>query len=65
MLTIGELHPAIWTQESIMFDIAIKNGKVMEGTGNPWFRADVGIIGEKIAFVGEIGAGQALREIEA
>ncbi len=27
------------------FDLFIKNGRVMDGTGNPWFYADVGING--------------------
>jgi N-acyl-D-aspartate/D-glutamate deacylase len=48
-----------------MLDIAIRNGKVIDGTGNPWFRADVGIIGEKIVSIGRIEAGQAQREIDA
>jgi hypothetical protein len=39
-----------------MFDIAVRNGKVIDGTGNPWFRADVGIIAEKIVSVGKIEA---------
>jgi len=33
-------------------DIAIKNGLVIDGTGNPWFRADIEIRGERIAKVG-------------
>ncbi|MFW6109147.1 MAG: N-acyl-D-amino-acid deacylase family protein, partial [archaeon] len=37
-----------------MFDLIIKNGKVNTGAGNPWFRADVAIKGEKIARVGKI-----------
>ena len=48
-----------------MLDIAIRNGKVIDGTGNPWLRADVGIIGRKIASIGRIEAGQAQREIDA
>lgn len=48
-----------------MLDIAIRDGKVIDGTGNPWFRADVGIIGEKIVSIGRIEAGQAQREIDA
>jgi N-acyl-D-amino-acid deacylase len=34
------------------FDLFIKNGRVMDGTGNPWFYADVGINGSKIVYVG-------------
>ena len=36
------------------YDIIIKDGRVVDGTGNPWFRADVGIIGDKIVTVGRI-----------
>ena len=31
------------------FDVLIKNGKVIDGTGNPWFCVDIGINGGKIA----------------
>jgi N-acyl-D-aspartate/D-glutamate deacylase len=34
-----------------MFDIVIRDGKVLDGAGNPWFKADVGIEGEKITAV--------------
>ena len=36
------------------FDYIIKNGKVVDGTGNPWFSADIGIIDNKIIKVGAI-----------
>ncbi len=36
------------------FDLFIKNGRVMDGTGNPWFYADVGINGSKIVYVGPV-----------
>jgi N-acyl-D-amino-acid deacylase len=32
-----------------MWNYLIKNGFVVDGTGAPWFRADVAIEGEKIA----------------
>lgn len=38
------------------YDIIIKNGKVVDGTGNSWFYADVAIRNGKIAFVGKVGA---------
>jgi len=37
------------------FDILIENGKVVDGTGNPWFYADVGITGNSIVAVGDLG----------
>jgi hypothetical protein len=25
------------------FDVLIRNGRILDGTGNPWYRADIGI----------------------
>lgn len=38
----------------MMFDVLLKNAKVFDGLGSPWFMADVAIKGEKIAAVGKI-----------
>jgi N-acyl-D-amino-acid deacylase len=44
------------------FDIVIENGKVIDGAGNPWYRADIGIRGGKIDKIGRIGkTGAAVR----
>ncbi len=45
-------------------DILIKGGRVLDGNGNPWFRADVAIEEGRIAAVGEVG-GTADRVIDA
>jgi N-acyl-D-amino-acid deacylase len=37
----------------MMFDLLIKNGLIIDGAGNPWFKADVGILNGKIAEVGK------------
>jgi len=37
------------------YDVVITNGRIVDGTGAPWFRGDVGIVGEHIAAVGAIG----------
>jgi urease alpha subunit len=37
----------VFAQNSGQFDLVITNGKIIDGTGNPWFRADVGIINGK------------------
>jgi N-acyl-D-amino-acid deacylase len=34
------------------YDILIRNGRIVDGSGNPWFYGDVGIVGDRIAFVG-------------
>src|SRR3954462_15936347 len=34
------------------FDVLIRNGRVFDGSGNPWFRADIGIVGDRITFIG-------------
>ncbi len=36
------------------YDIILANGRVVDGTGAPWFRADVGIRGDRIAAVGDL-----------
>jgi dihydroorotase/N-acyl-D-amino-acid deacylase len=40
------------TQQSPTFDVLIRNGKLVDGSGNPWTYADVGIVGDRIAFIG-------------
>lgn len=47
------------------FDIFIKNAKIIDGTGNPWFFGDVGIIGDKISFVGYNKDNKGKVEIDA
>ena len=34
------------------YDVLIKNGRVVDGSGNPWFYADIGIKADRITLVG-------------
>jgi N-acyl-D-amino-acid deacylase len=34
------------------FDLVIKNGKILDGTGNPWYHGDVGVKGDTIKEIG-------------
>ena len=45
-------------------DLVIRNGKVMDGTGNPWFNADVAVTGDRITHIGRV-QGSGKREIDA
>jgi N-acyl-D-aspartate/D-glutamate deacylase len=48
------------------YDVIIRSGRVVDGTGNPWFKADVGIRGDRIVTVGDIPCEAATpREIDA
>jgi N-acyl-D-amino-acid deacylase len=47
------------------YDLVIRNGKVVDGTGNPWFYGDVAVGGGRIEVVGRVPSGVAKREIDA
>ncbi len=36
-----------------MYDLIIKNGKILDGTGNPYYRADIAVKDGKIARIGK------------
>ena len=47
------------------FDLLITGGRVYDGTGNPWFYADVGVRDGRITAVGELDGAAATRTIDA
>ena len=47
------------------FDILIVNGRIVDGAGNPWFKADVGITGESVSAIGKLHDSGAGRTIDA
>jgi N-acyl-D-amino-acid deacylase len=47
------------------FDVLIQNGRVMDGSGNPWRRADIGITGSRIVAVGQLVGARAATVIDA
>ena len=53
------------SDREVPFDVLISGARVIDGTGNPWFRADVGIRGEVIAEIGLLSNRDATRTIEA
>ena len=51
--------------QSAPFDIVITNGRVIDGTGSPWFSADIGIRAGKIAAIVNLTAAKRARTIDA
>src|SRR5215472_5030600 len=51
--------------QSARFDIVITNGRIIDGTGSPWFSGDLGIRGGRIAAIGNLAAAKRTRTIDA
>lgn len=51
--------------ESLVFDLIITNARVVDGTGNPWFHADIGIKDGRIVSIGRLAEGRSSRRIDA
>src|SRR5688572_22024503 len=49
----------------VIYDTVITNGRIVDGTGNPWFRADIGIRDGRIVRIGRINPGEAKTIIDA
>ncbi len=50
--------------EVVAYDIVLRGGKIVDGTGNPWTHGDVAIVADRIAAVGRLPAHEARREID-
>ena len=46
-------------------DTIISNGRIVDGSGNPWFKADVGIQGGRIAAIGDLSKVEGAQRIDA
>ncbi|MEM2875426.1 MAG: D-aminoacylase [Candidatus Bathyarchaeia archaeon] len=47
------------------YDLLIKNGRVVDGTGNPWFKADVAVRTGKVVKIGKLDTSRAAKVIDA
>jgi N-acyl-D-amino-acid deacylase len=64
--TLGfSLVPSCAPQRAPRCDLLFAGGRVVDGTGAPWFRADVCIAGDRIAAVGRLEAAVATRRVDA
>lgn len=63
VLAIGNVTAQLNSNEN--FDVIIRGGKIIDGSGNPWYEADVGIRGERVAAIGNLGSATAIAVIDA
>jgi N-acyl-D-amino-acid deacylase len=47
------------------YDLIVRHGRVVDGTGGPWFQGDIGIRGDSIAAMGDLRSATATAEIDA
>src|SRR5215813_1928020 len=49
----------------VSYDVVITNGRIVDGSGNPWYRADIGIRDGHISFIGRIDPSSAAHVFDA
>src|SRR5215813_13679145 len=64
-LLVSFLIAAIPNGRAQSYDVVITNGHIIDGTGSPWYRADIGIREGKIAVIGNLGSASRKRTIDA
>jgi N-acyl-D-aspartate/D-glutamate deacylase len=47
------------------YDVVIHGGRVLDGSGNPYVYADVGIVGDEIVAIGDLSGARATRSVDA
>ena len=59
---VAATAPAAHAQD---YDVIVRNGRILDGSGNPWFRADVAIDGDRIVRIGNMDGATAARVVDA
>ena len=65
LVALAVLALPLAAQDDQPYDVLIRNGRVVDGTGNPWVRADVAIRGDRLARIGHLPGVAAARVIDA
>jgi N-acyl-D-amino-acid deacylase len=63
--TIRAVATVSQSDEPLSFDVLIKNGHILDGSGNPWYAADLGIRGDRIETIGNLSKARAAKVIDA
>jgi N-acyl-D-amino-acid deacylase len=65
MRTLALAVALLLAQTGPTFDVLIVNGRVVDGSGAPWIRADIGIVGDRIQAIGNLASASAGSRIDA
>jgi dihydroorotase/N-acyl-D-amino-acid deacylase len=65
VLAAGACVQAPRVSEERQYDIVIRNGRIVDGTGSPWYSGDVGIRDGKIAAIGRLAGAESKRVVDA
>ena len=65
VVVLAVLTAGLAAQPAARYDLLIRNGRVLDGTGNPWFPADIAIQNGRIVAMGSLTHAQAARVIDA
>jgi len=64
-IVVGCASAARADDPAARYDLLVRNGRIVDGTGNPWFYGDVAVRDGRIAAVGRVLEGTAERTIDA
>jgi N-acyl-D-aspartate/D-glutamate deacylase len=65
VLVIPSLTPPAHSAQEAEHDLVIRNGKIVDGTGNPWYHGELAVRGNKIVAMGRSVPGKGKRVIDA
>jgi dihydroorotase/N-acyl-D-amino-acid deacylase len=57
--------PTLLRAQDDLFDVVIRHGRIIDGTGSPWYAGDVGIRGGRIAAIGMLEGAAARQTVDA
>lgn len=57
--------PATLHSQEAVYDVVIRNGRIIDGTGSPWYAGDLAIRAGRIAAIGTLGGAAARQTVDA
>jgi dihydroorotase/N-acyl-D-amino-acid deacylase len=59
------LAPAALHAQDDLYDVVIRHGRIIDGTGSPWYGGDIGIRAGRIAAIGRLDSAAARQTVDA